>query len=184
MENSSLKHITKEAIITWLSSITNAENLFQSYFELNKKNIPLVEMYKTIDKNLSKSIGIEANTNLRSINQGYTQLKETSQFFETDWFYPFSDVSIHKHLRYFPIFWHEHAFFEMCYVISGKCTHVLRTLNKSIQLNLTTGDLLIIPPGIEHNITMNSNSIVVNILLRKSTFEKVFLNNLPSETIL
>lgn len=184
MISNTQNYISQEEIHSWLSKITTSENLFMSYYETTGQNTSLENMYNIVTNPIQHSIGLEANTDLRSINHNYTQLKETMLFSETNWFHPFSDVAIHKHLRYFPDFWHNHSFFEMCYVISGECSQYLLTDSNTIHLNLHTGDILIIPPSVEHSLTMNSDSIVINILIRQSTFESALLNNLPSDTIL
>lgn len=180
-----LEHtINAKQIYDWLSTVTASEKMFFSYYQSTGENYSLEKLYEDSDPSLLSSIGMEANTDFRSIGYNYIQLKETMLFSETDWIHPFSDVAIHKHLRYFPAFFHHHSFFEVCYVISGNCNHTLRSADKTIPLKLRTGDILIIPPGTEHSILMNSDSIVVNILIRKSTFESALLNHLPVDTIL
>lgn len=184
MASDTQNYISQEEIRNWLSTITKSEKLFASYYKTTGQNYSIEDMYHSVNKSLQNSIGMEANTDLRSINHNYVQLKETMLFSETDWFHPFSDVAIHKHLRYFPVFWHSHSFFEMCYVISGTCSHHLLSDRNKVSLSLNTGDILIIPPAVKHSLTMNSDSIVVNILIRQSTFKSALLSNLPSDTIL
>ena len=181
------KHITPERIRDWLYTSQNADKIFKDFYEKNKVPLSLEYLYGTSDKYPQKSIGYEINTDFRSLNPEYSQLKETMNFSETDWIHPFSDVGIHRHIRYFPAFAHHHAFFELCYVLDGSCTQTITDGSETLikrQLHLKTGDLLIIPPDCEHSITMNSDSIAVNILIRKSTFKTAFLSNLPIESSL
>lgn len=184
MQCSTKNMISSEMIHTWLTSITSAEKMFCSHYQATGQNYSLEKLYENLDQSPQSSIGMEAATDFRSIGSDYTQLKETMLFSETDWIHPFSDVAIHKHLRYFPAFFHKHYFFEVCYVLSGSCDHTLHSDWKSVALTLRSGDILIIPPGTEHSLSMNSDSIVVNILIRKSTFESALLNHIPTDTIL
>lgn len=177
-------HITPEEIEIWLSSSQNADHIFEDYFIKNGTTVPMQHLYGHSGKSPQKSIGYEVNTDFRSLNLDYSHLKENLSFSETDWIHPFSDVSIHRHIRYFPPFTHHHDFFELCYVINGSCQQTLYHNSEIRNLDLITGDILIIPPDFEHSISMNSNSIVVNILIRKSTFKTAFLSNLPSNTVL
>lgn len=176
--------ISRQNIIDWLSTPTTSEKLFQSHYERTGQTVTIEDLYQSPTHTLQGSVGMEANTDFQSLTQNYIQLKESIHFLETDWFHPFYDVSIHKHLRYFPAFLHKHSFFEMCYVISGNCTQYISTTAHSFNLNLHTGDILVIPPEVKHALSMNSDSIVVNILIRKSTLENAFLNNIPSDTVL
>lgn len=177
-------HISPEQIKNWLYSSQNADRIFEDYFIKNGTTIPIQHIYGASGKGPQNSIGYEVNTDFRSLNLSYLHLKENLSFSETDWIHPFSDVSIHRHIRYFPPFTHYHDFFELCYVIEGSCDQTLYDRNDVHGLHLINGDILIIPPGFKHSILMNSNSIVVNILIRKSTFKTTFLSNLPANTVL
>ncbi len=184
MQLNSENIINSKQIYDWLATITTLEKKYFSYYNSTGENYSIERLYENSCNAPQSSIDMEVNTDFRSISCNYTELKETMLFSETDWIHPFSDVAIHKHLRYFPAFFHKHCFFEVCYVLSGNCNHTLRSMGKSVSLKLQTGDILIIPPGTEHSILMNSDSIVVNILIRKSTFESALLNHLPIDTIL
>lgn len=176
--------ISRGKIAEWIYSSQNFEKMMETYYRQNKQNYPLEKIYENSEKTPQSSIGYKLSTDLRSINNTYFNLKESLLFSETDWIHPFMDISIHKHPRYFPPFRHHHAFFELCYILSGHCSQTVFFSNHPNIFELKDGDLIIIPPGMEHSITMNSDSATVNILLRKSTFETAFLKNLPSDTTL
>lgn len=91
------------------------------------------------------------------------------------------DVGFVKHPRYLPAFLHKHDFFELLYVISGHCTNTV--FNRS--LRMSSGDICIIAPGVVHSISaFSEDDIVLNIIIRKSTFEKSFFGLLEGDDIL
>lgn len=85
-----------------------------------------------------------------------------------------------KHNRYSPAILHSHTFFELLYVYDGKCSQKLQ----HTEFQLHTGDVCIIPPGIEHAIAVNDESIILNVLIRKDTLHNIFYNFLNTENIL
>ncbi|MDO4306645.1 MAG: AraC family transcriptional regulator [Eubacteriales bacterium] len=91
------------------------------------------------------------------------------------------DAAFVKHMRYTPAFWHEHDFFELLYVLNGQCTNTM--FNQTISMK--AGDICIIAPGVVHAISAFSDEdILLNILIRKSTFERSFLGLLEGDDIL
>ena len=85
-----------------------------------------------------------------------------------------------KHNRYTPVFLHKHGFFELIYVYSGSVTQEI----SGEQVKLKEGDLCIIPPEVEHSIYVFDDSIAINVLIRKSTFNDTFLEVISEENIL
>lgn len=89
-----------------------------------------------------------------------------SGFFAAD-----SDVALVRHLRYLPVNYHRHAFFEIGCLLAGDCVNYVADQ----ELAMVPGDICIIPPGIEHAVRVFSDdSMLLNILLRSSTFESAF----------
>lgn len=89
------------------------------------------------------------------------------------------NVSLVKHPRYFPLFYHEHDFFEMIYVLSGSCANSFQDSAEK----LTAGDLCLIAPGVRHGIlAVEDDSIILNILIRRSTFMDIFYNTVRNKT--
>lgn len=75
---------------------------------------------------------------------------------------------------------HEHTFFELAYVYDGTCKETI--CNQ--ELELVTGDLMIIPPGIRHTISVFDNSVILNCLIKKSTLHNIFFSFLSKPNIL
>lgn len=104
-----------------------------------------------------------------------------SRLQEEDFFRNKFDTELYQHLRYLPVCWHSHSFFEVVCVAAGSCTNYI--LDQTLQMQ--TGDVCIIAPGTQHAISAFSDDcIVINILLRTSTFEEAFWGILSDSDIL
>lgn len=89
------------------------------------------------------------------------------------------NVFIVKHPRYLPLFFHEHAFFEIIYVLSGQCTQLFH----GQKIYLSKGDLFFVAPNVIHGIEVfDEDSIVLNILIRRSTFLNIFFNTVRDKS--
>lgn len=82
------------------------------------------------------------------------------------------NVTVVKHPRYLPVFNHRHIFFEILYVVEGKCRQTFP--DRTIELR--EGDCCLIAPGVRHSIAVFDDSVVLNVLIRRSTFLDIFLN--------
>lgn len=76
-----------------------------------------------------------------------------------------TDFILYRHPRYMVPFVHSHDFIEMCYVMSGEGVNEVGTEAAFCR----TGDLGIISPHASHTISVNTDSVIMNILVRKST---------------
>ncbi|MBR5506524.1 MAG: helix-turn-helix domain-containing protein [Clostridia bacterium] len=83
-----------------------------------------------------------------------------------------ASVTIFRHQRYTPVFNHKHVFFEFVIVLQGSCIHVT---NDSTFV-MKEGEMCLIPPGVYHGVYVSSNSIVLNMHIRKSFFTDVWSN--------
>lgn len=91
------------------------------------------------------------------------------------------DISFIQHARYTPAFWHKHDFFEIIYVFHGHCINYI--FNRKISME--TGDICIMAPNVTHALSaFHDEDIIMNILIRKSTFEQSFFGLLEGNTIL
>lgn len=90
------------------------------------------------------------------------------------------NIWVEKHNRYSPVFTHAHDYFEMFYVFSGSCMH---TINEQSSL-LTEGTFCLIAPYVKHSIGVFDNSIILNIMVQRTTFDDIFFNSLRTHNIL
>lgn len=88
-----------------------------------------------------------------------------------------NNVILSKHNRYTPVFSHQHQFFELAYVLQGFCEQT--TGHNHFKLN--EGDLCLISPYTKHSIGVFDDSLVINILIRGSTFEDIFYTTLKDK---
>lgn len=85
--------------------------------------------------------------------------------------YPFhDDIVVAKHMRYHPLFTHRHDFYEMIYVLDGCCFNYMD--RKSFKME--SGNVCIIPPEIPHAVGIFDDSIIANILIKKTALSRIF----------
>ena len=91
------------------------------------------------------------------------------------------DVAVLKHGRYTPALSHSHDFIEIVYVVNGICTNYINT----VPMTLCQGDVCIIGKHTPHALgVFDDNCVCYNLMIRSSTFERVFLGLLPRHDIL
>lgn len=164
-------------IIRWMESYTPIESDFREYYQLH--NQPVTE--RIFFKILQKHHGLDytINSAFRNLDAANTpSILENSrmqpQFPDIVWMQKTQDISIRKHPRYFPPLKHTHTFIEIAYVFRGSCkqTFYFNDSDLTEEISLTEGSLCIIPPGLEHAVSVFDDSIVINILIRTSTMKR------------
>lgn len=106
---------------------------------------------------------------------------ETEYIAENRYIDETTDVAIVRHIRCFPSEYGAHNFFEMMYMEQGKC--VSRT--DGMELSLQEGDICVIPPRTDHAISdCSEDAVIVDFLIRSSTFESAFWDLLQGKDIL
>lgn len=90
------------------------------------------------------------------------------------------EIAILKHFRYTPSFLHQHTFFELIYCISGSCKEEI----DGHVFTLQEGQFCLIPPHTTHSIGVFDDSIIVNIIIWRRTFEDIFFNLLRNSNII
>lgn len=105
----------------------------------------------------------------------YTVLKEDA-FFQN-----YQDITASQHYRYMPATYHEHDFFELACVLSGSFHNYIGKQD----LLMSAGDIIIISPHTPHAVcAYRDDAVMVNILIRASTFHEHFMNVLPDNDLL
>lgn len=97
---------------------------------------------------------------------------------EKDNFNSSINIKLSKVDRYIDMLPHIHDFFEVECVLKGKCIHTVEKQN----ISLVSGDIVIIPPQVEHKVCPEDDCVTVNLMIRRYTFEHAFINLLSSNT--
>lgn len=99
---------------------------------------------------------------------------------ESDMFPVKKDVFIIRHPQFTCIIPHTHNYFEINYVIHGKCVFQFEESRRI----LCEGDMCIIAAGSRHGIEVGEDATVFTIMLRKSTFGKIYMSLLSNQDML
>lgn len=92
-----------------------------------------------------------------------------------------SDVFVYKHFCYINDIVHSHDYFEVCYVFKGSCRLQFEKETHSFK----TGELCIIAPMSVHEIIVDDeSSVLINVSIRKSTFDSAFFNLISRKDLL
>ncbi|PAD44079.1 AraC family transcriptional regulator [Bacillus sp. 7520-S] len=82
------------------------------------------------------------------------------------------NIALSKHINFSLNLMHSNKYFQCIYIYEGS-----GVLNLEKQrLNLVEGDFLIMPPDVNHSITMSRGSICIYIMIRQKYISSVFLD--------
>lgn len=90
------------------------------------------------------------------------------------------NVEIQRAQRYIRMYPHRHDFFEIECTLRDTALHYIG----GEWVEMHTGDICIVPPGAHHNTYVYPEGIMLNIKIRRSTFDHVFTNILQDRTAL
>lgn len=125
---------------------------------------------------LIKNFGREENKSAREAFLTNADVHSEATYLLTN-----HDISVGQMLRYMPAHWHSNEFIEMYYVFSGNCPVYF----KDEVVMLKPGSVLITAPDILHATPCYADdSVLFYYMVRASTFEKVFWNQLPPENLM
>lgn len=135
------------------------EKLFREYYYLEKtaKNI---QDFKLKYQDDAYNLNIVLNPEILQTHS-----------LEEDYFEKNQDIIILKHPRYIPFFIHDHDYFEIMYILKR---NAIQTIEDKV-VELQAGHLFLLAPQIKHGIKVfNDETVLLNILIRKSTFLDTF----------
>lgn len=93
-----------------------------------------------------------------------------------------ADLSVWKHSRYTPSYYHSHEYIEVICVMEGKA---INRFSEDEYYEMVPGDIIILPDGTRHALEVFSDDgIVLNIMLKKSTFKTAFFDILANDNML
>jgi AraC-like DNA-binding protein/mannose-6-phosphate isomerase-like protein (cupin superfamily) len=94
--------------------------------------------------------------------------------------FPGRNVFLEKHDRYYPVFVHSHEFFEIFYCLSGACDSTMG----GERIKFHEGSLCFIPPLTNHTVEVFDDSIVIDFIIRKNTFDVFGFDLLSADDLL
>lgn len=149
-----------------LCEFNQDEKFYENYYDAQQNKWKLEEFLSRLD---FQEI-LDRRLIITEVNTGYMPSDMTDEtYFESD---DKNSIVISKHNRYTPAFRHRHIFFELVYVLSGYCT---QKINQE-EICLKEGQFCLLAPNTAHSIGVFDSSIVINILIRRSTFEDIFFD--------
>lgn len=156
--------MTRTELLEHYRKFDEKELFYRAYYYSGRTEAAIRELSESLKRDEMKQM----NVWIPELNmQGYGFLAELMIGAEG------SNVSVRKHTRYNPLFLHQHAFFELIYVLEGHCVN---TIAES-PISMETGDLCIIAPEMQHSLgVFDDETIVLNVLIRKSTFRETFFD--------
>lgn len=111
----------------------------------------------------------------RQLSSSYS-LQSEQQFISAK-----QDISLGRMMRYMPGQWHTSDYFEIYYAPYGKCP----VFFQKEKIDLCNGQILIAAPNIVHaSPCYADDAILYYFMVRASTFESVFWNQLPKNSLL
>jgi len=111
----------------------------------------------------------------------FYNLKSDNILLEKSFFQDNEDIFINIHPRYMPEYSHQHHFFELQYILSGSLT---QTIGEST-VELHNGDVCFIAPETCHAPRVfDKQTLMVNILIRKDTFQSTFMNLIKKNNVI
>lgn len=161
-----------------LFQLGKTEHFLKDYYKRNQKFYPITKLNTLISPVESEVWGRPEGALHRA--DSFHQLKEPFELREEDFFTSDYDIRILRNLRYTTVSDHQHTFFEMMYLLNGECRNVI----DGQELYMKAGDMCIIPPQVEHSIEVVTDSVLLNILIRTSTFTETFIPMLKYTNIL
>ena len=182
----------------YYTTIGEVEKVLLEYYEKNKTKWTFVEALLSMFKN-----GMLLNSPPNSNPNNYGSLLDAKEFEQSilnlsitvknviqtdhptyileDNVIPLNkDIFAFKHLTNVDDQLHVHNHFEINYVYFGSATQLF----ENEQRKLTEGDLCIIAPNSKHDVLANSSSLIISIMMRKSSFDKVFWSLLSQKDLL
>ncbi len=158
-----------------LTAESDDERFYKSYYNVKNSgsSAEFLHFLGTLDKDelISRKLFVP------EVPETVPDVLPEEWFFGTD---RKKNIVIRKHPDFTPVFYHSHEFLELFYVLEGQTNQVIN----GMEFLMKAGDICLIPPNVKHSISVFDSSIILNILIRQTTFEDIFINFLRSDNIL
>lgn len=160
--------MTTKELENQLMEFNEDERFYQQYYNVKQNQWMLEDFLKNLDFNEV----IRRRLIVSEVSGGWmpSDMKDETYFDLEDK----NHIVISKHNRFTPPFKHRHIFFELAYVVKGRCSQDIG--NDHIEME--AGDFCLLAPDTVHSVGVFDDSLLVNILVRRSTFDDIFFNML------
>ncbi len=163
-----------------LNMLNQYERVGLAYFEMFGKPMNHLQLYylinhKNLENPLFNMMTSHALLEQARVQKHFTQAYQDQGLTEQDFIQEDVNVEIEQVLRYINIPKHKHDFWEIVFVLSGDCNHIVESFDSIHR----TGDVTIIPPGVLHESQAAPDCVCLTVKVRQSTFQQVF----PSLTL-
>ena len=162
-----------EEIFKDLEEYTEKEIIYRNYWKVRNEPKKRIEYMKEIEEYVRQQHLLIFDFPFIT----YPEILSERDFYSRLSISKHSNVNVVRHLRYTPIFEHSHTFFTVLYVLKGQCDHTVAGENNPMK----QGDVLFLPPYVKQTIGVFDDSLVLNIHIRRDTFDDYFFNILRSE---
>ena len=172
------------------------QNHMRRYYNQSGNKVQFIEMINYLEINgmllderpelvmpywNSESTTEEFNKVIDSLILTVTPMESATSTVEEGSIIPKSrEVFIIRHPRYTRRDPHRHNYFEINYVVEGSCNFHFN----GEDLILKSGEICVIAPGSLHDITIDDESTVYTLMIRKSTFNANFFSLLSNKDLL
>jgi len=161
-----------------LYTLRNAEKALKGIYETNsryREKAPSITLLDELNQ-VFQMTGRNMDDIFKVFNKEISKSLLESEYFEET-----IDAAVIQHVRYMPPIYHKDDFFEAEYVLQGEVTAFV----EDTVITMDAGTILIVAPDANHSAcTFNDDAIMLNFLIRKSTFEQRFMNILPDSDLL
>lgn len=91
----------------------------------------------------------------------------------THYFEGFKNITLHRHWRYFTVYYHAHKFVEIMYMYDGSGTNYIEGVGRRMK----KGDFCVISPKVYHIFENDGDSVLVNIIVKTDYIERLFTDS-------
>ena len=168
------KSMTTEELERQLKEFNEDEHFYRNYYDVKQDKWMLEEFLDSLDFNEI----IRRRLIVPEVSGGWmpSDMKDDAYFDAGDK----NNIVISKHNRFTPPFRHRHIFFELAYVVSGRCSQDIGQEH----IEMEEGDFCLLAPDTIHSVGVFDDSLLVNLLVRRSTFEDIFFNMLRDTNLI
>lgn len=172
-----------DALFQKLKALNEYEELGKQFYEICHCQMDYIQLLYYLEQKEQKPditlLSSYITSQLRSISSKNSQDSLNEATAERYISKP-STIEMQQLLRYVQVPKHRHDFFELVFVLSGECTHVIGDQS----FLHTTGDFTIIPPGIPHYLEAAADCVCLTAKTTEDTFRTLFFKILHQNSTL